>query len=56
MKICDFCKSSQEESYLIITNENIDICDKCIMTCMELLVQYNKEFINRSKETDYIID
>lgn len=39
MKICNFCGKSQEVVKRMITAKNADICDECVMICMEILIK-----------------
>lgn len=39
MKVCSFCGKSQDEVKRMITTTNADICDECIILCMEILIK-----------------
>lgn len=42
MKICNFCGKSQEEVKVMITSENGEICNECVIVCMGLLINHLK--------------
>lgn len=39
MHKCDFCGKEQTEVKRMIAGKTADICDKCIMLCMEILLE-----------------
>lgn len=44
MKICSFCGNTEKEVKRIITAKNADICDKCVLLCMEILIDNQMEY------------
>lgn len=53
MKSCSFCGRSEEQVKMMITSPKADICEKCVLICMEILVNNLMEYreINFEIET-----
>lgn len=49
MKICNFCGKSQKEVKLMITSENGDICNECVLICMRIILDHQE----KSQEAEF---
>ena len=49
MKVCSFCGKNKEMVKRIITSEDADICNECVVVCMNILIKEQAEY----KETIY---
>lgn len=43
MKVCNFCGKSQDKVKVMLTSDNGDICNECVLICMETLIDNLKE-------------
>ena len=50
MHKCDFFGKEQTEVKIMITGKGVDICDKCVLLCMEILTD---EILNDSKRIKF---
>ncbi len=44
MKVCNFCGKGEDEVKQIITAKYADICDECVLVCMEILIKNQREY------------
>lgn len=45
MHVCDFCGKNQNQvKRIIVSQNNINICDECIFLCMKILIQEQAEY------------
>lgn len=44
MKVCSFCGKSEKEVKRMITSVNADICNECVLLCMEALIDAQAEY------------
>lgn len=40
---CDFCGQDESQCAQMITNEQLAICDACVLSCVEILVDVSEE-------------
>jgi len=44
MKVCSFCGKTEKQAKRIITSTNADICDECILVCLDILIKSQAEY------------
>ncbi|MDU4846163.1 ClpX C4-type zinc finger protein [Clostridium sp.] len=50
MHKCNFCGKKQTEVKIMIAGKGVDICDKCVLCCMDILTD---EILNDSKRIKF---
>ena len=44
MRVCNFCGKGESEVKRIIAAKDADICDECVLVCMEILIKNQREY------------
>jgi ATP-dependent Clp protease ATP-binding subunit ClpX len=44
MKVCSFCGKTEEQVRRIITVPTADICNECVIVCMDILIKCQPEY------------
>lgn len=44
MKICNFCGKNEKEVKRMLSAKDGDICDKCVLLCMKILIENQEEY------------
>ncbi|WP_252241597.1 ClpX C4-type zinc finger protein [Clostridium sp. ZBS18] len=47
MHKCDFCGKDQTEVKKMITSHGVDICEGCVLLCMEILIEKTSDDFKR---------
>jgi len=44
MKVCSFCGKTEKQVKRMIITKDADICNECVVVCMRILIDEQKEF------------
>lgn len=44
MHVCNFCGRTQKDVKRMIAGHDVDICDKCVLVCMKVLIEEQDEY------------
>jgi ATP-dependent Clp protease ATP-binding subunit ClpX len=46
MKVCSFCGKTEDQVKRMITSTHADICNECVLLCMDILIKCQAEYKN----------
>lgn len=49
MHKCDFCGKDQTQVKKMINSNNVDICEECVLLCMDVLIKETSDKFQRTE-------